>query len=275
MSWPQIVQRVISFAKEVEAGLLVVDTLFDWAGLKGEEENDAGAALNAMRPLQAVAAESFGVLVGRHDRKSGGEIGDSGRGSSAFAGVADVLLVLRRANTEGHPTRRLLLGVGRFDDVPEHQILELRDGHYVSLGDALNLERQEAKKILRDILPGPEGTPLLEAELRERMGDDVSRSTLKRALDELMEARQVKREKGYGKNKQAYGYWLVDIEVSSYRKDPEQVHINSPQNHVSEEDVSSPHTPEQLNIDNELSSPPPITEQSISEKEDNEDDLPF
>ena len=44
-----------------------------------------------MQPLQqAAAAEGLGVLVSQHERKSGGEVEDSGRGSSAFAGAADI-----------------------------------------------------------------------------------------------------------------------------------------------------------------------------------------
>jgi hypothetical protein len=53
-----------------------------------------------------VAAGSAGlaVLMLRHERKGGGEVGESGRGSSAFAGAVDVILQLKRP--EGNTRRR-------------------------------------------------------------------------------------------------------------------------------------------------------------------------
>ena len=49
-----------------------------------------------MKPLQLAAADGLGVVVGRHERKSGGDIGDSARGSSAFGGAVDTIITISR-----------------------------------------------------------------------------------------------------------------------------------------------------------------------------------
>jgi len=260
MSWPSIVAAVGVKAREIGAVLLVVDTVSDWAGLAADEENDAGAALAAVRPLHAVAAEGLAVLMLRHDRKSGGEIGDSGRGSSAWAGAADILWNLRRANTEGHPNRRHLVGVGRFEDIPAELLIELKDGEYINLGDAADVERREVREQLDDILPGPEGEPLTESEILERLGEKGSRSTCKRVLDDLISEEAVIREKGYGKTGRAWGYRLTGKSTVHIGDTPEQSITSCSETHVSKEDVSndmfSPRTPEQSITDpNQVSSP--------------------
>src|SRR5436190_1586116 len=74
--------------------LLVVDTLPQWAGLRGDSENSSGAALEAIEPLQRATAAGVGVVLVRHDRKGSGEVGESARGSTAFGGAVDVILQL-------------------------------------------------------------------------------------------------------------------------------------------------------------------------------------
>jgi hypothetical protein len=159
--------------------------------------------------------------VVRHDRKGGGELGESGRGSSAFAGAADILLSLRRANTEGHPTRRELLGVGRFDDIPAEIVLELRDGEWLALGDAINVERAEAKSHLLDTLPGPNEPWAMETYVVKALGPDAKRSTARRALDELIAEGQVEKgERVAGKTGMAHGYRLTSDQPNVTRPDP-------------------------------------------------------
>lgn len=48
----------------------------------GDSENNAGDALAAMLPLQEAAGNGIAVIVLRHDRKSGGLVGESARESS-------------------------------------------------------------------------------------------------------------------------------------------------------------------------------------------------
>lgn len=214
VSWELVVALAVQHARKVGAGVLVVDTLSRWAGLKDDSENNAGAAMEAMTPLETAAALGLAVLIGRHDRKSGGDLGDSGRGSSAFSGMADIILSLRRADTGGHPSRRSLLGVGRFEGIPARLVVELQHGRYVALGDSADVERKEARAMLLDGLPGPDDAPgpMLDA-LVEQTG--AKRSTLRRALAELIEEGCVTKNPGAGRTGRGGGYTLKGKDVST------------------------------------------------------------
>ena len=61
-------------------GLLVVDTLGKLARL--ENENDNSEWMRAMEPLQNAAHRGLALAVVRHEKKGGGEVGESGRGGS-------------------------------------------------------------------------------------------------------------------------------------------------------------------------------------------------
>jgi hypothetical protein len=95
-SWPEVAYGAAKECARRGAKLLVIDTGPQFARLAGDAENSAGDALRVMEPLQAAAAAGLGVIVIRHERKSGGEVGDSGRGSSAFGGAVDILMAIRR-----------------------------------------------------------------------------------------------------------------------------------------------------------------------------------
>ncbi len=219
LKWSEVVLGAVAKAQEVGAGVLVVDTVSDWAEIPGEGENASGVAYEAMRPLQDAAAGGLAVWVVRHDRKSGGELGDSSRGSSAFAGAADILLALRRANTAGHESRRILDGVGRFDDVLSKTLIELGpEAQYVVLGNQLEVERQEVKKAVLDILPRTFDAALTTQELLGNLGERASKSTLNRVLKELVEAGFIERRKGKGSRGSAFGYFLSNIYM-----DPEKL----------------------------------------------------
>ncbi|MCH8346837.1 MAG: AAA family ATPase [Chloroflexi bacterium] len=202
-AWTDVMALVVRHARDVGARVLVVDTLGRWARL--QDENDAAQAVQAMEALEQGAAAGLAVLIPRHDRKSGGEIGDSGRGSSALSGAADILLALRRANVEGHPNRRAIEGVGRFDETPAQLVIEWRDGSYVNLGDSLAVERVAARSTLLDHLP-PEPPGASQADLVEQTG--LARSTLQRALEDLVaEGSTHVSPAGAGKSGRAKGYW--------------------------------------------------------------------
>ena len=54
-----------------------------------------GDALAALRPFQRAAAAGLAVVAVRHERKGGGEVGESGRGASAFVGGVDIHVAVR------------------------------------------------------------------------------------------------------------------------------------------------------------------------------------
>lgn len=210
-AWSEMGRTVVARAQSLGAGLVIVDTLSDWAGLEADKENDAGAALEAMRPLQEMTAAGLAVLVLRHERKSGGEVGDSARGSSAFGGAADILLSLQKDPSLGHENRRVLGAVGRLEGWAPRLLIEMTDGRYRSLGTSAQVEAERAKEIIMAALPTDETEALTERQLLDLPEAEVSRSTLKRGLADLVVAGQVKKAKGAGSaSTRAFGFWLAE-----------------------------------------------------------------
>jgi hypothetical protein len=202
--WPELAEKAIEYALWQTASLLVIDTLSVFTGV--DDENDAAQATRAFAPLNLAAQSGLAVLYTRHDRKSGGAVGDSGRGSSAYAGAADNLLQLTRADSGSHPNRRVIRTLGRFDDVPSQLIIELENGEYVFRGTDLSVDRLKAREVILNALRGTESA-MTEPEFR-KLDDSLSRPTIQRALNELLEERQVSREMGHGTKGNAYGYLL-------------------------------------------------------------------
>jgi len=107
LDWSAVIDETLAKAQQVGAKVVVVDTLSDWADIRGDAENSSGAALETMRPLRRLAATGLAVLVNRHNRKRGGAVGESARGSSAFGGSADIIFQLKRADVPGNSARRI------------------------------------------------------------------------------------------------------------------------------------------------------------------------
>ena len=210
VSWPAVMEAAVEQCRTVGAALLIVDTLPQFARLAGDSENDAGAALEAMAPVQAAATDGLAVVISRHDRKGGGEVGESGRGSSAFAGAVDIILALRRGDGESRPTIRHLHALSRFDETPEELVIELTDAGYVALGSAVNFAVEEAKAA---ILAAIGEEPLTTAMLVEATG--LKRTTIYAAISELDDGGKVTRV-GKGTRGDPYRF----LGVAYFRPDP-------------------------------------------------------
>ena len=137
MRWPDMVEQAAAYCRQIGSRMLMIDTLPPFLGLRGDAENHAADALLAVQPLQEVCArDGLGILFTRHERKAGGDVGDSGRGSSAYGGAVDVILSLRRGNpSQVRDTVRLLESLSRYDETPAHLVIELQGGRYVALAD--------------------------------------------------------------------------------------------------------------------------------------------
>jgi DnaB-like helicase N terminal domain/AAA domain len=204
MPWPEIAGHAVRECKRVGAKLLVVDTLPQFAGLKGDSENNSGDALAAMEPLLRAAAEGIGIILVRHERKSGGDVGDSGRGSSAFAGAVDIVVSLRRPEGNAKKTLRVLQALSRFSETPAELLIELTDGAYISLGDPHDAAVKAAKDSILTIAPTSEPEA---ADLKQLMESaDVPRATAQRALKELVEEGELTKL-GEGKRGKPFKYW--------------------------------------------------------------------
>jgi hypothetical protein len=207
-SWQDLAKAVITQAQTLGIGLVVIDTLSVWSGIEVDKENDAGAAMVAMRPAEAMAAAGLAVLLLRHQRKSGGEVGESARGSSAFGGAADILLALKKEPSLGHGNRRLLEAVGRLEGGSPKLVVEMADDHYRALGTSAQVEQEKARETLLELLPTDEGSAVTEKELLAQAPEGTSRSTLKRALAQLVAQGTVRKEKGAGSaSSKAFGCW--------------------------------------------------------------------
>jgi hypothetical protein len=203
--WSDVVRAARDEAKRFGAKLLVVDTLPQFAGVRGDAENNAGAALEAVAPLQEVAAvDGLAVIILRHERKGGGDVGDSGRGSSAFAGAVDVVLRLRRSEGAARPGIRVLDALSRFDQTPDTLVIELTDAGFVALGDTEAVAAEEARAAVLEAAPRSEEDAIREADLL--LAAEVKRTVGQGAIREYLDAGRLCRT-GEGKKGDPFRYW--------------------------------------------------------------------
>lgn len=115
--------------------VIVWDTFATIARL--EDEKDA-AEINrcANLVLDLASRHSLATCVCRHDRKSGGDIGVSGRGSGQLSGLVDLILHLTRI--PGADCQRKLETRGRVPGLPAIMKIELMPtGEYLNWGEPL------------------------------------------------------------------------------------------------------------------------------------------
>ena len=204
--WSSAVQEAVTVALAKEAGLLVVDTLPQFAGMIGDSENNAGDALKAVRPLQIARDKNLAVLMLRHERKQGGAVGDSGRGSSAFGGAVDIILNLGRPQGNHSEGIREIQAVSRFDDTPSRLIIERTDEGYRSGGTTTQPSADAAKDRLLSMLPRDEANAMSMDEIL-KVAKSESRATIQRVIAELKDAAQVV-EIGEGKKGNPKRFYL-------------------------------------------------------------------
>lgn len=208
LGWKVIVAAAVAYAESVGAALLIVDTLPQWAGVAGDGENTSGEALRAMAPLQAAAAKGLAIIIARHERKSGGDVGDSGRGSSAFSGAVDTIVSLRRPAGDAHAGAnvRILECLSRFDEVPETLAVELTPTGYVVLGDAPAYARADAERQILERLP----VTVEKAKPRDEViaGTGIKSTLAHEVLAALVE-RKVAGKVGAGKKGDPFRFYRI------------------------------------------------------------------
>lgn len=205
--WADLAHESTQMALDLGCGLYIVDTLPQFAKLRGESENSSGAALEAMEPLQEGAALGLGVLITRHEKKGISEIGESGRGSSAFGGAVDLMLSLRKGEGNARPTMRVLHALGRFRSTPERLVIELGPNGYESMGTETAVAAKEARNAVLDVLPATAEGAKTISELMELTG--AKRTILDQVLGELVADGTVHRL-GLGKRGSPFKFWRPD-----------------------------------------------------------------
>jgi hypothetical protein len=221
--WPDVVAEAVAFAVSKGAVLLIVDTLTAVARVRGDDENSSGRALEVIEPLLVAADEhKIGIIGAFHDRKSGGEVGESGRGSSAYAGAVDVIVQVTKPGGNFKATIRKLAAESRYGATPDELFIELTDAGYVSLGTAGDVARVAVTAALAETLPTSEDGAVTingvkkDGEVVERgLHDDLvakgitaSRLTLEKEVNRWADAGYVGKT-GAGKKGSPYRYWLI------------------------------------------------------------------
>jgi hypothetical protein len=128
--WTQLTERLQQTCVDLKIGWMALDTFYAIARLVGEDENKSGCVSQAVAPVRDMVGKlDIAATLGRHERKSGGDIGESGRGSSALTGEADVILQLRRMSSNHSQDMRRLEITGRIEQ--DCLTIELSLGRYI------------------------------------------------------------------------------------------------------------------------------------------------
>jgi hypothetical protein len=208
LPWPVVMAGAVERAKAISASIIVVDTIGQWGGLKGDAENSNGAQMEAAAPLQDAAAHGLAIIVSRHERKGGGEVGESGRGGSAFSGAMDIVVSIRRGEGKTKATVRVLHCLSRFSETPDSLVIDLTEDGYVPLGTSGTVAVLEAETELLDRMPrdANDGLPLEHLRMMEPV---IARSSAKAAIKNLIASGKVHRL-GTGKKGDAHRYFSTD-----------------------------------------------------------------
>jgi hypothetical protein len=134
--------------------LVVIDTLSAFA--PWENENSAADVQATLTPLNQLTNAGLAVLAIHHIGKLDGSEGRAARGSTALAAGVDILLEMRRFKPDDRQDRRrVLTGLGRFDEVPDELVIALaEDGSgYTAEGDRKGIAAREVQALIMGVLP--------------------------------------------------------------------------------------------------------------------------
>jgi len=192
VEWSETMEKAISRCGELGVEILVVDTFTAFAKLRGSDENLSGEIIARMEPvLDAARVHGLHVSVLHHTGKDG-DI----RGSSAFRKDPDVIWVLKRPSGDHAPNIRALEGLGRYDAVNTSFNVALEDAGYVLLGTNAQIERSKAKGSLLEQIPRGRENARRRTEVIDAVANEtnVSKATIQRALENLVERHTVRQE---------------------------------------------------------------------------------
>jgi hypothetical protein len=174
-TWPEQIEQATQYALDRKVALIVVDTFAELAGLRGEDENDAGAVLGALDPLKAAAEQGLAVLIVHHQRKSGGRYGSAVRGSGALVAAVDISAELNRGKKA---TSRTLTYLSRFDD-ETHIPLDLTPDGYTAIRSR---EDEDFARVLAVIdREGAASTP----DVKDALSESITPSTVEARLKKM------------------------------------------------------------------------------------------
>lgn len=186
LPWTDIVEAALEQALKIGAKLIIFDTLSRIARI--ENENDASEVQQAIDVLTPFLEHGIATLFVSHERKSGGDISDAGRGSSAIVGSVDVILRLTKPTGKHPDSYRQLDFIGRFPG-PGPKVLERKtadsSSRYTVLGNMAAVQGMNAQQSVMDTLKNADEEYTLSQIVEETEG---KRSTTQRAVEKLVEA---------------------------------------------------------------------------------------
>ena len=204
-AWTDVVHQAVSHARRTACGLIIADTFAQWSGLSGDSENNAGAVLGALRPLQEAAAAGLAVLLVAHGRKAPGDHGTAVRGSSALVGGVDIVVELQRPPSSafgGQDSHRTLRSTSRFSGTPTDLAFELTPAGFVAHGTTAAAETLAERRTILDTLAQA-------AMTSDQLADDLKLpgATVRKLLAELLDEGAVARS-GLGRRGDPYTWSL-------------------------------------------------------------------
>ena len=218
--WGTLIERARLTCKVHDLGILVVDTLSAFSKLRGSGRKPLPERSSSAwrRWLEAARVDGLHVCVLHHTGKDG-EI----RGSTAFQKDPDVIWVLKRPVGDHQPNVRTLAGLGRYDAVNTTFNIALEGDGYVRLGSDKKIEYEKAKALLLKEVPEGEENAKRRTMVLEALEEDVSRSTLQRALEDLTDVGAVleRTQKGKGNPKVLWRPRRKTDDNDSFKSDSE------------------------------------------------------
>ena len=115
IKWPEFVELGVQKCLEVEAKILIIDTVGKFIQLAGDSSNSDGAVREALEHVSFAQSHGITVILSKHERKSGGSLETAAAGSYVFGAEADHIVRLTKEKNVGEHQRRLEVG-GRFED---------------------------------------------------------------------------------------------------------------------------------------------------------------
>jgi hypothetical protein len=149
--WLAFIEYVAGLIERDGFDVVIFDTLSNIWPIR--DENDAASVQAALMPLHRITERACLLLV-HHLRKGDGTEATASRGSGALTGWVDTIVELRRYDPLVRTDqRRVLSGVGRWDDTPAELVIELTPEGYKGRGDRRGVREQSAQDIIVSILP--------------------------------------------------------------------------------------------------------------------------
>jgi hypothetical protein len=211
--WRAFIDNLTDLHARCPFSLVLIDPLA--AFLPVRSENDATTMLEALMPLQTLAARGPAFLIAHHPSKGETLPGQAARGSGALSGFADILIEMRLfPHAKDDDRRRRLQAFSRFPETPRRLAIELTPDStdYIAVDLPLQQEFAAGWPILRGILAlATEKLP--RAEIRRRWPGlpTPDETTLYRWLEEAVTQGLACRD-GRGRRNHPFRYWLPEKE---------------------------------------------------------------